>query len=304
MRITEYYGIEGEVPFLDVRIDRDNKLFIDPFVVRHAVAPSPHAESARTCLDTFFAEVTSCSLSEDDGRRRRGAQLLSSFKEPKETRLGLAQHGFDGHGAAVDIGDRIWGALNVSLAALVSVGLLRRVEQLPLFVEGVGNDVTSDLTTRLIMQPLLDFTAEMVGIFPEFASQGMVTSEMTVWSGGDLDWAVKPTKLPAPSGHPLVLVPAGWVSTALEVRGTRFYEKAILDFAQAENLSMDRRGKVVKVAKPKLMLDPRYDRATQNQIEIILRAFDQDVDLLERFDQFVSAKYDGPDQDRISRRIA
>lgn len=218
--------------------------------------------------------------------------------------MGWLSTDFDGHGAAVDIGDRIWGALNVSLAALVSVGLLRRVEQLPLFVEGVGNDVTSDLTTRLIMQPLLDFTAEMVGIFPEFASQGMVTSEMTVWSGGDLDWAVKPTKLPAPSGHPLVLVPAGWVSTALEVRGTRFYEKAILDFAQAENLSMDRRGKVVKVAKPKLMLDPRYDRATQNQIEIILRAFDQDVDLLERFDQFVSAKYDGPDQDRISRRIA
>lgn len=303
MRITTKYGIQGSVPFLDAHVERDNKLFLDPFAVRHAAEPRAHAAAAQSALDSFFAEVVHCSLSDVPGERARGEALLKRFKEPKETRLGLSRAGFAGHGAADDLGERIWRQLTTSLAALVGVGLLRRVEQLPLFVEGVGMDVTSDLTTRIIYCALLDFTGEMMAAYPQLGTRTKDVS-VTVWDVSSLDWVEVKRTLPAPDGKPLVLVPAGWVSASLEFEGRRFYEKAILDFAQEETATYNRKGKLVKIAKPKLKLDPRYSRATQNRIHLVLYALDRDKDLLSRFEAWVTAKYDGPDHERNARRLA
>ena len=36
MRITEHYLIHADVPFLDVHLDHDNQLFLDPSAIRNA----------------------------------------------------------------------------------------------------------------------------------------------------------------------------------------------------------------------------------------------------------------------------
>ena len=88
--------------------------------------------------------------------------LLQHFEEPRETRLGYAAAGFSGHGGAAEVGTWIWEALTTELEALLRVGILTQIEDLPLFVEGLAEDITSDLTTRIIFEPLSKFTASMV----------------------------------------------------------------------------------------------------------------------------------------------
>jgi hypothetical protein len=76
---------------------------------------------------------------------------------------------------AEDVGAAIWDALSTDAEALVRVGVLTQVEDLPIFVDGVAEDITSDLTTRIVFQPLADFTAEMIARFPRFSSGGHST---------------------------------------------------------------------------------------------------------------------------------
>lgn len=59
--ITEYYGISGPVPFIDVDVAADNRLFIDPHAIRLR-SGQPFVNAALECLDTFTDRVTGCIL--------------------------------------------------------------------------------------------------------------------------------------------------------------------------------------------------------------------------------------------------
>ncbi|NKZ98797.1 hypothetical protein GTA26_25790 [Rhodococcus hoagii] len=88
----------------------------------------PFAEKANKCTETFFDEVLHCM---SHGTPQRGLRLLQRFVEPWETRLGLAKSGFSGHGGAEDVGSWIWQALNNDIYALIAVGKLKQIEDLP-----------------------------------------------------------------------------------------------------------------------------------------------------------------------------
>ncbi|MBM4490615.1 hypothetical protein GS471_22010 [Rhodococcus hoagii] len=167
--ITVHYGITGPVPFLDVDTTVDNKWFVDPHAIRLHGDVDPFAEKANKCTETFFDEVLHCM---SHGTPQRGLRLLQRFVEPWETRLGLAKSGFSGHGGAEDVGSWIWQALNNDIYALIAVGKLKQIEDLPLFIEGIDKDITSDITTRIIFEALADFTAHMIDTYPQFKSGG------------------------------------------------------------------------------------------------------------------------------------
>ncbi|MEU6827357.1 hypothetical protein ABZ894_01775 [Nocardia beijingensis] len=100
--------------------------------------------------------------------------------------MGLATNSFSGHGDADDVGEWIWMALSTDLAASVQVGILRQIEDLPLFVDGIDRDLTSDITARIVYGPLAEFTAAMVEQCPQFRSAGNTVKTFTrqVWDPG------------------------------------------------------------------------------------------------------------------------
>jgi hypothetical protein len=96
--VSQYYGLSGQLEFLDVDVATDNRLFIDPHAVRIERGPSPFAGQARKCITSFFDEVLNCVISPGRSETERGLDLLQHFNEPKETRLGLSKEGTDGRG--------------------------------------------------------------------------------------------------------------------------------------------------------------------------------------------------------------
>ncbi|MFE3455968.1 hypothetical protein ACFXKD_00370 [Nocardiopsis aegyptia] len=293
-QITTHYGIPDPVPFLDVEVTADNRFYVDPHVIRLLKTPQPFAEQALECVDTFFQEVTSSVIEGTSSARQRGQGLLQRFVEPWETRLGMAAEGFHGHGGAELVGTWIWQALNNDVEALVRVGVLRQLEDVPLFVEGVDRDITSDITTRLIFEPLARFTAAMIDLYPQFTNAGheVDTYRRQVWDPIAREWSEADTALPTVGGKPLLLVPKGWARSTLLMSSGRYYETTVLSFAQLEQAVRGSDGKLLTTPKDRLKAQPGLGRGRLTNLSVTLRAFENEQDLLAGFKAFVASRFD------------
>lgn len=292
--IKKYYGIVGPVPFVDVEIERDNRLYVDPHAIRLHRRPEPFASDALRYIDTFFHEVTDSIITGTPASLARGRLLLQQFAEPWETRLGMAQQGFQGHGGADVVGTWIWEVLTGNAEAVVRIGVLRHVEDLPLFVEGVDRDITSDITTRIIFSALADFTESMLQVYPQLRTGGNGTGVFTkqVWDPTSRGWRMRDVTLPIASGKPLLLVPRQWARRTLLMSARRFYGTTILSYAQLEQAVVDSNGKLLKTSKRNLKrrADLREGRATN--LRVTIKAIEDEQDLLEAFKAFVASRAD------------
>lgn len=292
--ITDYYGIPGPVPFIDVELSADNLLFLDPHAIRLSTGPEPYAEQALHCIDTFAATVLRCVIDGTPASHRKGRLLLQRFSEPWETRCGMAAKGYRGHGGADVIGDRIFTALTDDLTALIEVNLLGRLEELPLFVPGVDRDITSDITTRITFGILAQFTAAMLATYPQFSSNGhqTVTCPHQVWNPRTCDWSETEIELPAPEGKPLLLVPQEWARRHLLMSARRYYETSALSFAQIKQAVRAPDGSLIKMSKDQLRKLSGLNRGRETNLRLTLEALADGEDLLRTFWSFVALRRD------------
>ncbi|WP_328712287.1 hypothetical protein [Nocardia salmonicida] len=295
--IKDHYKIHGQVPFIDVELTVDNQMYVDPHRIRLMDTPQPFADDACRAMDIFTTEIASCVLSSNATDHRRGRDLLQHFNEPRETRLGMSAAGINGHGGAKVLGAAIWDSLaGPDLRPLLEIGILRKLEAVPVYVEGIGNDITSDLTTRIIFAALAAFTAEMVATYPEFRRhpEGMTTVQRPVWDGVNRRWRDEYFELPVAEGRPLVLVPEGWAGHTLLMSHSRFFDVEVLGWAQIEQ-AIIREGKVLKTPKTDLRRQPGLSRGRTTSIAVTMRAFhDSQVNLFDRFGDFVDGKWEPP----------
>jgi hypothetical protein len=113
----------------------------------------------------------------------------------------------------------LWEALKVPVCRSAA---LERIEDLAIFVDNVGKDLISDMTTRVTFGVLADFTAEMMELYPSLA-QGATTEESKVWNVDIKAWEVKSLYLPHSHGKQLLLVPVEWTRANLLMAPSRLY---------------------------------------------------------------------------------
>ncbi|WP_298944581.1 hypothetical protein [uncultured Microbacterium sp.] len=292
--ITIHYGITGPVPFIDVDVAADNRLYVDPRAIRLRRSPQPFADEAVRCSDTFLTAITDCIFDGSSSALRRGEDLLCHFIEPWETRLGMAAEGFGGHGGAAVVGGWIWATLTGDVEALVRLGILHQLEDLPVFVDGVDKDITSDVATRIMFEPLARFTEQMLATYPEFTSDGheVRTFRKQVWNPATYGWDEKDFTLPVVDGKELLLVPTGWARSTLLMSAGRYYETSVLSFVQMEQAVLGRNGKPLRTPKRLLKKRPDLVRGRRTSLEVTLRAIRNRDDLLAMFKRFVDERYD------------
>lgn len=291
--LTSHYGINGDVPFIDVTLGRDTPLFVDPYRIRLSATPTSFAVDAVQCMDTFFGTIGAAVLSTDPTCRKHAEALLGKFKEPRETHLGYAQNSINGHGGAEDIGAGIWSAMNEDIKALFTLGVLKHLEDLSMYVEDVAEDRTSDITSRIIFGPLADFTAEMIQRYPEFTGNGNVTVdvERQIWDSENWQWASRTITLPCVDGVPLMLVPKEWVGSSILMSSGRFFETTLLGFIQDERTSILTDGSLSFPTKKTLLRQKTPARGRDTNLAVTLRAYDGGIDLLKRHRSWVADRY-------------
>lgn len=282
---TDYFGItDKKVPFEDLDVHNDTRLFLDPHLVRLRTSPRPYWDQAVKCLDTFLETLTVRVLS----RNEDPGDLLKHIQEPPETHLGMARHGYRGHAASDVIAQRIWESLTTDLYSLFRVGLLEHIEDLPLFVRGIDRDITSDITTRVIFDPLAQFTMNCMRQIPELSSRGTIQIEKTVWDPSHKQWTQRTYTVPKNNdGSGIILIPTGWVRKRLLGSASRFLQTETLTYIQHSRAQYDHRGKLVtpskKTLRKELAKEPHqanifYTEAAKRNRQNLIAQFWQYVD--------------------------
>ena len=237
-RVTADFSISGPVDFVDVHVEHDNRLFIDPSAIRAAAASGDvYGQMAATALTNFFEETLVKLASTTAAALRQGEFDLQQFSEISFTRLGLSKSGTDGHGAAEELGTRIWTELRSNPLCHRAIATLKYIEDIPLFVEGIDKDITSDITARIILETLETFTMDMMHKYPNLRTRRHgISEDMTYWNQSSKTWASKRINVPEADGKALLLVPKLFVNYKIQMTFGQYYQVPLLDYLQAEDM--------------------------------------------------------------------
>lgn len=220
---------QAELDFVDVRLDQDMALFVDPFAL--SLRQDRWGADAHALLIAFFQEVID-RIRQDrliDARR-----LLSHLNEPNETRLGLSSGRPQGAGIGMHQADQLLCALRQSQA--IQTGFLSSLEECELMIPGIGRDKISDLATNVLRGELAAYTLDQCEL------HGVATRNVAVGPCFDLhnhDWTNSYLHLPVVAEQPVLLVPKSIVRSSPAYDHRQYYRQFALEFLQAEHLRAD-----------------------------------------------------------------
>ncbi|HEV7319026.1 MAG TPA: hypothetical protein VGO04_10505 [Ensifer sp.] len=241
MRFFSVFGgnlSQAELDFVDVDVTTDNKLYLDPYAIQ--IRDDEWSASCGDHIRSFFNEVLDALRAENTGRAEH---LLGNLHEPNETFLGQSSGLPSGRGVGRGKANDLARALRQSRA--FSTGLLSDISEAELFINGVGPDTISDLTTNILRGKLATYTknqCDLLGVPTQ-----RVGSLGPHWSIDRLDWQAEYYDLPIANGMPVLLVPKFSVRRALSLNSQEFWNHHMIAFLRQEYL--DSRSALVQTFK-------------------------------------------------------
>jgi hypothetical protein len=230
MRVSSCFNLsktQPELDFVDVDVETDNFLFVDPFAISQR--PDPWSREAHQMIIDFFQRVVDLVRAND---RSTALEALAYLHEPNETRLGYSRAAPQGAGIGLMQADDLLEALSRSTA--VQTGSLNSLEECELMVEGIGRDKISDLATNIIRGKLANYTKEQCNL------HGIPTQKLPLpphYNARAHLWRSDYFDLPLADGRPLVLVPKLIARYNFAYNHPSFYRHYVLNFLQTEHLS-------------------------------------------------------------------
>jgi hypothetical protein len=230
-RASEYFDLgmsQPQLDFVDVAIETDTKVYLDPRALTLL-----DTEWGRECV-ALIQDYFGCVLSAiTTGQTARAIRLLGQLHEPNETRLGLSRGRSAGHALGPELSGRLAEALTRSEA--VKSGLLTDLEDTILMIEGIRNDLISDIVTNVLRQPLVRYTqhaCEDLGI----PMEDSIYPGGPFWDPGAEQWYQDLVALPVADKRPLLLVPKVIVRKSMDYDADEYYDHYIIPFLRDEEI--------------------------------------------------------------------
>lgn len=217
---------QSELDFVDVPVDGDIPLFVDPFANSQRL--DRWSQECHRALITFFQGVVDKIRS---GRYEQAKELLLHLREPNETRLGLSAGRPQGAGIGSFQADLIYEALRDSSA--VRTGFLSSLEECELMIEGIGWDKISDLTTNIIRSPLADYSREQCTLHNVPVE---AVAQPACFDPNLMQWVARYLELPMCGQLPVLLVPKAIARFSLGYDHNRYYRHFVLNYLRTEAL--------------------------------------------------------------------
>lgn len=239
-RFSEHFRLElsqAELDFVDVELDGDLPLFVDPYAL--SICPGPWYEECNALLVHFFSLLLSRIRT---GDHESAIEMLGHLSEPNDTRLGLSKGKPSGRGFGPKYASDLYDRILTSRAA--RTGQLTDISDCELMIEGVGSDRISDMTINIIRSKLLEYTQNQCTIWKVQLQQA---PSGFFWNMGRSEWANTFTSLPIYNGSTIVLVPRNAVRYRSIIDHRQYYNGFVLNFLQAEHLTAN--SSLVKVLK-------------------------------------------------------
>ncbi len=228
---SEYFKLnkdQAELDFVDIFVDDDRPLFIDPYVFK--VRDDVWSVECNNLIVDFFDTVVQAI------RNNRGEYakcLLEHLGEPKETHLGVSRGSISGKGVSGKQAGDLYTKLSASRA--VKTGHLKDLSDCELMIPGIGFDKVSDITTNIIRERLIEYTqaqCELHNIPMRNTPSGRT------WNPIGKRWHNSYyTDLPVINNDKIILVPKYVVVFKPLLSSQELYNHEILEYIQAEQLA-------------------------------------------------------------------
>lgn len=154
MFLSDYIkdGRKGHVnfDFVDVQLDSDNRIFIDPAVLRNAT--DEWSINANRCVQSFFDSLFEAL------KNNQSDNLFDHAHEQNATKFGYG-NGQNGKGKTADGLEEALSKLKDLVHAIPTIS---EGEDIPVLVEGFAEDCMSDLLTNILHEQLNIFTAQQM----------------------------------------------------------------------------------------------------------------------------------------------
>ncbi|MCL4677711.1 MAG: hypothetical protein KJ017_03850 [Alphaproteobacteria bacterium] len=240
-RFSEIYSLgldQPQLDFVDITPEADTPLFIDPFAI--SIKEDEWSQRCNQHIVHFFETALGYVRAGNDSAAK---QLLNGLSEPNETCLGLSRGQPAGRGVSGQQALDLYESLAHSQAA--QSGLLEELAECDLFVEGIGRDKISDITTNIIRRLLIEYTQAQCDLHKITLSGNYPTGRF--WDIDARQWRSEYAPLPVVGGKRIILVPKYSVRRALALNAQEYYSHHIVNFIQAEEF--ERGSSLVRVLR-------------------------------------------------------
>lgn len=230
MRVSEYFRLGKTQPYLDfvdVRLETDIPVFIDPSALRNMNSVWGHecASLVRNYFELVLDRIRT-------GKHAEAQALLSCLNERNEFHLGYSVGPSRGHAFGSKSAESVWGALSKSQASVS--GLLKDLEDTCLLIDGIGRDMISDAVCNILRGPLIKYTQDMcqyygIPLTPDVDSG-------PIWNAESGRWESTLVYLPMTPEGKLILVPKVLVRHRLSYQYSEYYTHFLLPEMQEEEI--------------------------------------------------------------------
>ncbi len=233
MKISQIFELEktqAELDFVDIDVNRDLPLFLDPFFL--GLRKDKWSTEATLTLRSFFQKLINLIRS---GNEAEAKALFDYLHEENSTCLGMSvgEPGRKGVGQ----GDSLKIYDNILKSRAIQTGLIQDIQDNILFVDYFGKDKLSDMTTNILKVHLLEYTIAQCNLHNIPLRENVPTG--FYWSRQTEQWITEYKQALVVNEKPILLVPKGVVSFSEDYTPTNYYNHFVLNFLQNEHLRLN-----------------------------------------------------------------
>lgn len=195
------FGLEkkqNQLDFIDINLHKkDNLLFLDPRLVSY------NSDKFSKEMDKYLRKYWGVLIAEIKKENfSQVFKLMRGLAEPKETHLGFSEKKQSGN----SVGNKLKPQFIRELFSLINNtnSHVTNLEDIEFFIDRVGEDRISDITTKIVKQVLIDFTIE------ECRKHNLKTHtflQKDIWNFENGEWESKFVDLPSFDSKPIILIP-------------------------------------------------------------------------------------------------
>ena len=293
MNFKKYFNITDKEPdFLDIPIDADLEVFIDPFLIANN-KNDKLIDEIYNQVKAFFVKLNKQYIVTND--RLNGLLFLDYLHEPNEYHLGYSA---SNKGAAIsNIRAReIFDALRNNRFARRGISVTNEAHNVLLLVTGIGQDIMSDTIANVCRDIFAKFTHE------QCIKYGIATQKFSrhFFNPISQNWETVSFDLPSYLGKPIILLPRKIISSP------RYYGNSYNQFIAGNYIAKDMLAGKIAVASDGRYIHTLKDGTRKAVIKRIVEHYGKPKDdlidfvleyggSLDKFLDYVKERYPGID---------